>query len=172
VHPKYTSYRNTIHLLDPLTQVTYPLHIILRYELESALVAGTIDVDQLPALWRQKMKEYLGTEPETDAQGVLQDVHWSAGLFGYFPTYTLGAMCACQIFRAAERELGAEKLAGQLAAGEFAPLRAWLREKVHEVGSLHPSADELLTAVTGSPLEPDAFLAYLNGKYRELYGIS
>jgi Zn-dependent M32 family carboxypeptidase len=86
-------------------ELNYPLHIILRYELESALLAGTISVEQLPALWNEKMAAYLGVTPESDAQGVLQDVHWSAGAIGYFPTYSLGAMMACQIFAAAQREL-------------------------------------------------------------------
>lgn len=148
-------------------EVTYPLHIIIRYELEKALVEGSIQVADLPQLWNQKMNEYLGCEPESDARGVLQDVHWSAGLFGYFPTYSLGAMYATQIFKAAEAELPG--LADDIAGGRFERLRLWLKEKIHKVGSLHTSGDELMKAVTGAPLDPQVFLAYIKDKYSELY---
>lgn len=148
-------------------EVTYPLHIILRFEVEKGLIEGTVSVEEIPALWNAKMKEYLGVEPDDDAQGCLQDVHWSAGLFGYFPTYTLGAMSAVQIFDAAKKEL--PTLDADLAAGNFAPLRKWLNEKVHSVGSLHPTADDLLEAVTGKPLDPQIFLNYLKAKYTTLY---
>ncbi|PSC70957.1 Carboxypeptidase Taq [Micractinium conductrix] len=148
-------------------EVTYPLHIIIRYELEKALLEGKIAVDDLPKLWNQKMKEYLGCEPESDARGVLQDVHWSAGALGYFPTYSLGAMYACQLFKAAQVDL--PTLDADIAAGNFAPLKAWLNEKVHKVGSLHPSGDELMKAVTGAPLDPQIFLDYLQQKYTKLY---
>jgi carboxypeptidase Taq len=148
-------------------EVTYPLHIILRYELEKALVEGSIEVKDLPRLWNEKMKEYLGCEPESDARGVLQDVHWSAGLFGYFPTYSLGAMYATQIFKAAEKELPG--LADDIAAGKFERLKGWLNEKIHKVGSLPTSGDELMVAVTGAPLQPQVFLDYLKDKYSALY---
>ncbi|GAB4814416.1 hypothetical protein N2152v2_001462 [Parachlorella kessleri] len=148
-------------------EVTYPMHIILRYELERGLLDGSVSVDQLPALWNQKMKEYLGCEPETDAKGVLQDVHWSAGLFGYFPTYLLGAMYATQIFKTAEKELPG--LSDDIAAGKFDRLRQWLNDKIHRVGSLHTSGDELMKVVTGSPLDPSVFLGFLKEKYSELY---
>lgn len=150
-------------------EVTYPMHIILRFEIERGLIEGTIDVDEVPALWNQKMREYLGVEPEDDAEGCLQDVHWSAGLAGYFPTYSLGAMAAVQIFAAAGKEL--PNLDTDIAEGKFAPLRAWLREKIHAVGSLHPTADDLLEAVTGSRLDPQVFLRYLKEKYSELYRV-
>lgn len=148
-------------------EVTYPLHIILRYELEKALVEGSIQVADLPRLWNEKMKEYLGCEPESDARGVLQDVHWSAGLFGYFPTYSLGAMYATQIFKAAEKELPG--LADDIEAGKFERLKGWLNEKIHKVGSLPTSGDELMIAVTGAPLQPQVFLGYLRDKYSALY---
>jgi len=151
-------------------EVTYPMHIILRFEIEEGLIDGSIDVDDVPGIWRGKMKEYLGIEPEDDAEGCLQDVHWSAGLFGYFPTYTLGAMSAVQIFDAAKQELpGLDK---DMALGDFTKLREWLREKVHSVGSLHPTADDLLLAVTGKPLEPQIFLRYIREKYSEVYKLS
>ncbi|KAL4428286.1 hypothetical protein ABPG75_002375 [Micractinium tetrahymenae] len=130
-------------------EVTYPLHIILRYELEKALIEGKIAMEDLPALWNEKMKSYLGC------------------LFGYFPTYSLGAMYACQIFQAAQRELPG--LDEDIASGSFGRLKGWLNEKVHKVGSLHTSGDELMKAVTGAPLDPQIFLDYLKHKYTELY---
>jgi len=148
-------------------EVTYPMHIILRFEIETGLIDGSINVDDVPTLWSQKMQEYLGVTPSNDAEGCLQDMHWSAGLAGYFPTYSLGAMMAVQFFAAAEAEL--PNLGESLAKGDFAPLRTWLREKVHKVGSLHPTADDLLIAVTGKPLDPELFIDYLRKKYSELY---
>mmetsp|Transcript_85698 Transcript_85698/g.227708 ORF Transcript_85698/g.227708 Transcript_85698/m.227708 type:complete len:474 (-) Transcript_85698:95-1516(-) len=151
-------------------EVTYPMHIILRFEIEKGLIEGEIDVDDVPKIWNQKMQEYLGVKPKDDAEGCLQDVHWSAGLAGYFPTYSLGAMAAVQIFGAARAEL--PELDAQISAGNFSPLREWLRTKVHSVGSLYPTADDLLVAVTGKPLDPQMFLEYLREKYSELYKLS
>jgi Zn-dependent M32 family carboxypeptidase len=151
-------------------EVTYPMHVILRFEIEKGLVEGSVDPDDVPALWNEKMKEYLGVEPADDAQGCLQDLHWSMGAIGYFPTYTLGAMSAVQIFDAAKADLPG--LDEALAAGDFAPLRGWLKEKVHRLGSLYPSADDLLEVVTGRALDPDVFLRYLEDKYRDIYRLS
>lgn len=148
-------------------EVTYPMHIILRYELERAIMDGSVEISDLPELWRSKMQEYLGCSPAKDADGVLQDVHWSVGAIGYFPTYSLGAMYACQIYDAAGRDL--PELEAQIAKGEFAPLKTWLNEKVHAVGSLYPSGDQLMTEVTGAPLDPSIFLSYLKTKYTPLY---
>lgn len=142
---------------------------MLRYELETALLRGELPLDDLPAAWNAKMREYLGVEPESDALGVLQDVHWSGGAFGYFPTYTLGAMMAVQLFEAARADL--PTLDADIEAGHFTPLREWLRAKVHSKGSLLPSADALLESATGRPLQPAVFLASLSRKYRELYGL-
>eukprot|EP00415_Alexandrium_ostenfeldii_P002356 UN2356 len=146
------------------------MHIILRFEIEEGLIEGEIDVDDVPKIWNQKMQEYLGVKPKDDAEGCLQDVHWSAGLAGYFPTYSLGAMAAVQIFGAARAEL--PELDAQISAGNFSPLREWLRTKVHSVGSLYPTADDLLVAVTGKPLDPQMFLEYLRDKHSELYKLS
>jgi carboxypeptidase Taq len=148
-------------------ELNYPLHIILRYELESALVKGTIAVEDLPRLWNERMQSYLGVTPDSDAQGVLQDVHWSAGAFGYFPTYSLGAMMAVQLFEAAKKDM--PTLDADIAAGRFSPLREWLRVKIHSKGSLYPTLDELLIAATGEPLRPEVFLAHLERKYKALY---
>ncbi|PNW70823.1 hypothetical protein CHLRE_17g734900v5 [Chlamydomonas reinhardtii] len=148
-------------------EVTYPLHIILRYELERGLMDGSVQVDDIPRLWNEKMQSYLGATPPSDAKGCLQDVHWSAGLFGYFPTYTLGAMYATQIYAAAAKDIPG--LEDKIKAGDFAPLKSWLNVKIHKLGSLHASGDELMTAVTGGPLDPSVFLTYLKNKYTELY---
>ncbi|KAF6265951.1 putative carboxypeptidase [Scenedesmus sp. NREL 46B-D3] len=151
-------------------EVTYPLHVILRYEIERGLMDGSIKVEDVPSVWKQKMKDYLGTAPEDDAKGCLQDVHWSAGLFGYFPTYSLGAMYACQIYAHAKQQL--PDMERQVAAGDFKELREWLNEHIHRQGSLHPSGDALMTAVTGNALQPQVFLAYLRTKYSKLYKLS
>jgi len=148
-------------------ELSYPLHVILRYELESALVRGQLSVAELPAAWNAKMESYLGVTPPTNREGCLQDVHWSSGAFGYFPTYTLGAMMAVQIFDAARAAL--PTLDADIEAGRFAPLREWLRANVHSKGSLYPSADELMIAATGSPLRPEVYLDFMRKKYAELY---
>ncbi|KAF8071085.1 thermostable carboxypeptidase 1 [Scenedesmus sp. PABB004] len=148
-------------------EVTYSLHVILRYEIERGLIDGSIAVADVPRVWREKMVELLGAEPENDADGSLQDVHWSAGLFGYFATYSLGAMYACQIFETAKQHLPG--LEDQIAAGDFKPLREWLRENIHTRGSLDASGDELMVAVTGSALQPQVFLDHLRTKYGQLY---
>uniref|UniRef100_A0A7S1WYZ1 Carboxypeptidase n=1 Tax=Tetraselmis chuii TaxID=63592 RepID=A0A7S1WYZ1_9CHLO len=148
-------------------ELTYPLHIILRYELERGLIDGSIQVKDLPELWNAKMTEYLGCTPTSDAEGVLQDVHWSAGAFGYFPTYSLGAMYGCQIYKEAHRCL--PSLDSDIAAGNFAPLKEWLNKNIHEVGSLHATGDELMRAVTGSKLDPQVYLNHLTSKYSVAY---
>jgi len=150
-------------------EVTYPLHVILRYDIERALFRGEMSVDEVPAYWVARMKGDLGVTVPDDAQGCLQDIHWSFGAVGYFPSYTLGAIMAVQIFQAAQRDLGDADLDAQIARGEFKPLREWLREKIHNVGSVYASPDELLTKVTGAPVSPAPFLEYLKTKYTELY---
>jgi len=151
-------------------EVTYSMHVILRFEIEKGLIDGTVEVDEVPALWKSKMKEYLGVEPANDAQGCLQDVHWSEGDFGYFPTYALGAMAAVQIFEAAKRDL--PNLDEAVIKGDFAALKKWLNEHVHSLGSLYPSADDLLEAATGKALDPEVFLKYLEDKYRDIYKLT
>jgi len=149
-------------------EVTYPMHIILRYEIEKGLIDGTIQVDDLPKLWNQKMKEYLGIEPKTDAEGVLQDTHWSCGLFGYFPTYTLGAIYASQFFKKMQSEMPVEE---HMTKGNFTPIREWLNKNIHMVGSLLPGGNQLTQRVTGEPLNPDIFIEYLTQKYSKLYDL-
>lgn len=148
-------------------ELTYTLHVVLRYEIESGLIDGSIQVADVPALWNSKMQEYLGVTPVDDAQGCLQDIHWAAGAMGYFPTYTLGAMYATQIYECARANI--PDLEDSIAKGEFAPLRLWLNEKIHKIGSLYTSGDELMIAVTGKPLDPQIYLSYLKQKYTEVY---
>jgi len=150
-------------------EVTYPMHVILRTELEMDLLEGKITVDDLPRLWNAKMKEYLNVDVENDKQGVLQDVHWSSGALGYFPTYIVGQILACQIFNTAKRQI--DGLEDQIKRGEFAPLLAWLRKNMHERGSECDTVDELMVKVTGKPLDANEFVEYLNAKYTKLYDL-
>ncbi|MBM3584056.1 MAG: carboxypeptidase M32 [Alphaproteobacteria bacterium] len=143
-------------------EVTYPAHVILRYRLERAMIAGDLAVDDLPGAWNDGMKRLLGIVPPTDTLGCLQDIHWADGAFGYFPTYTLGAMAAAQLFAAARRaEPG---IPAALEHGDFTPLMAWLRAHVHGQGSLL-GAPELMTRATGQPLGVAAFEAHLEARY-------
>lgn len=143
-------------------EVTYPAHVILRYRLEQALIADMMPLAELPAAWNAGMKALLGIEPPTDRLGCLQDIHWPSGGWGYFPTYTLGAMTAAQLFDAACRA-EPDTLPG-IARGDFTPLVGWLRTHVHGQGSLY-STDELLTRATGRPLDASVFKAHLARRY-------
>jgi carboxypeptidase Taq len=143
-------------------EVTYPLHIILRYRLEQAMLSGDLDLVDLPGAWNDAMRDLLGITPPDDRLGCLQDIHWPSGSFGYFPTYTLGAMAAAQFYRAARRDLPA--LEENIAAGDLAPLVSWLRTHVHGQGSCH-TADELLSRATGETLNPEIFLEHLKARY-------
>jgi carboxypeptidase Taq len=143
-------------------EATYGLHIILRFELEQELLAGTVAIRDLPEIWNARMKEYLGVDVPDDAHGVLQDMHWSIGLFGYFPTYQLGNVISVQIWERAREDLG--DLEEQFARGEFAELREWLREHIYRHGSIYPPR-ELLQRVTGSGLDPEPYLLYLRTKF-------
>ncbi len=149
-------------------EVTYNLHICLRFELELELVEGRLGVDELPARWNEAMEEYLGVTPPDDARGVLQDVHWSGGMFGYFPSYALGNLYAAQLTSAAEREV--PTFWGHVERGEFGPIREWLREKVHRHGQVY-LPEELCRRVTGEGLSAEAFLGYVRRKYGQVYGV-
>ncbi len=143
--------------------MTYPLHVILRYELEQALMSGDLVVADIPAAWDEKMRHYLGRSTKDDFRdGCMQDVHWFAGLFGYFPSYTMGAVIAAQLFAAVRRDR--PDAVEALSRGDFAPLLIWLRENVHGRGRL-VTTDQLLIDATGSPLGPDAFKAHLRARY-------
>jgi carboxypeptidase Taq len=145
-------------------EVTYPAHVILRYRLERALIAGEMDLADLPTAWNAGMKELLGVVPPDDRDGCMQDIHWYDGAWGYFPTYTLGAMTAAQLFAAARAADPA--IEPGIARGDFRPLLAWLRPNVHERGS-RDSTDEIVTAATGRPLDTTAFKAHLTARYLE-----
>lgn len=150
-------------------EATYNLHIMLRFELEQAMLNGDADVADLPAVWNEKMRDYLGITPPDDAQGVLQDIHWSSGAIGYFPTYTLGNLYAAQFFEQARKDLG--DLDTMFAAGEFAPLLGWLRKNVHAHGKRYLPR-ELVYRVTGNHLGSEPLLKHLQGKALELYAVS
>jgi len=149
-------------------EVTYSLHVILRFELELALVDGTLDAGDLPAAWAAKMKQFLGVEVPDDRQGVLQDIHWSSAIIGYFPTYAIGNVLAAQLWRALRADL--PELDDQLRSGEYGALRAWLRERVHRHGRTLPPA-ELIEQAVGGPLDPEPMLEHLRAKYGALYGL-
>jgi len=147
-------------------EATYNLHVLMRFELEQALLSGDLPVNDLPAEWNTRMQKYLGLTPPDDARGCLQDVHWSGGGVGYFPTYTLGNLYAAQFFEQARKDLG--DLDAMFAKGEFAPLLGWLRKNIHTHGKTY-TAGELSQRVTGKPLSPGPLLAHLKRKADELY---
>lgn len=148
-------------------EATYNLHILVRFELEQKLLADDLPLDDLPGAWNAAYERYLGITPPNDAQGVLQDVHWSAGLIGYFPTYALGNLYASQFFEQAQADLGDfEEL---FRRGDFAPLLEWLRQRIHQVGQ-RQSASALVEQVTGKPLSSEPLMRHLRGKFAPLYG--
>ena len=149
-------------------EVTYNLHIMLRFELEEGLINGRIAVSDLPELWNEAMDRYLGVVPEDDAHGVLQDVHWSGGMFGYFPSYMLGNLYAAQLYAKAQEEI--PDLEGKFAAGDFSPLLSWLREKIHRFGKIYDPVD-LLERATGEKPDPNYFVDYVIRKYSAVYGL-
>jgi carboxypeptidase Taq len=147
-------------------EVTYNLHVMLRFDLEVELLEGSVRVADLPALWNDAMKRYLGVTPTNDAEGVLQDVHWSCGLFGYFPSYMLGNLFAAQITRTLRDDL--PSLDKRIAAGDFATLLGWLRDRIHRFGAIYEPA-ELIVRITGEALSSEPFLEYIAEKYAEIY---
>ena len=150
-------------------EVTYNLHIMLRAEIEMALLEGAVAVDDLPEVWNAKMEAYLGLTPPDDRRGVLQDVHWSFGGFGNFPCYTIGNIMAAQVLAAAEARM--PDMAARLAEGDYQTLLAWLSENIYRHGRAY-SADELLTRVSGEGLNTAPLLAYLERKYSDLYRLN
>ncbi len=146
-------------------EITYPLHVILRYRMEQAILAGELEAVDVPAAWNAMMQEMLGVTPPDDTQGCLQDVHWSAGLFGYFPTYSIGAVMAAQLFAAATEQ--DPQISPSLAKGNFAPLLAWTGKHVHSQGSRAVRSNDMMEDATGKPLSTDAFKAHLTRRYLE-----
>ncbi len=149
-------------------ELTYSLHIVLRFELEKMIFEDKIRVSELPQVWNQKTEELLGILPDNDAEGILQDVHWSGGAFGYFPTYSLGNLYAAQIFSTAQKKI--PHLSEKLSNGNYNNLLKFLREEIHQYGKVYPPR-KLIQKVTGEPLSPSYFLAYLKDKFFPMYGI-
>lgn len=149
-------------------EATYNLHIMLRFEIEKMVINEDFPVADLPGLWNEKMEEYLGITPATDSEGVLQDVHWSFGAFGYFPTYTLGNLYSVQFFNQALLDIAG--LDESCARGDFSGLLAWLRKNIHSVGRGR-KASELVLELTGQPLSAKPFMDYLEAKYKTLYSL-
>lgn len=150
-------------------ELTYNLHIMVRFEIELEVIEGRVQVDELPELWNAKIEEYLGITPSNDAEGVLQDVHWSFGAFGYFPTYTLGNLYAAMLFHQAKTEI--PDLAKNIGEGDFLPLKNWLHDRVHQWGRQY-SAKDLIQRVTGQTLTSEPFIQDLEEKFGNLYKFS
>ena len=149
-------------------EVSYNLHILLRFELEQALINDKLPVRELPTLWMEGMQKYIGITPANDAEGVLQDIHWSVGSIGYFPTYTLGNLYGRQFYEVARSQI--DNFETGIARGELLPLREWLRENIHQAGR-SKTAEELTRELTGEPLSAGPFVDYLEEKYGNLYGV-
>ena len=149
-------------------ELTYHFHVLIRFEIEKALIEGIIEVKDLPSYWNKKYKEYLGLDVPSDSKGVLQDIHWSHGSFGYFPTYSLGSFYAAQFFDQAKKEI--KGLESEIEKGNMKPLLDWLREKVYRHGKFY-SAEELCIHITGEKLNFKHFMNYATNKYTTLYNL-
>ncbi len=149
-------------------EMTYNLHIMLRFEIEQMIINEKVEVAALPGIWNNKMEEYLGIRPETDTVGVLQDVHWSHGSFGYFPTYALGNLYNIIMFNKANDDM--PDLKNNIRNGKFSPLREWLKKNIHQVGRKQ-TAKEMILSLSGENLSAKPFIAYLRNKYSEIYPI-
>lgn len=146
-------------------EATYPIHVILRFELEQALIAGDLRPADLPGAWNERVEGYLGLPAPDDREGCLQDIHWYDGAFGYFPTYTLGALAAAQLFQTAESDIGADQMEAALGRGDYGLLAAWMGERVHGQGRFFAASDDLLRAATGAPLSADPFERHIQRRY-------
>lgn len=149
-------------------ELTYSLHIIIRYEIEKALINDEIKVEDLPRIWNEKYKEYLGVEPKNDSEGVLQDVHWAGGSFGYFPSYALGNLYGAQFYSKLLKDI--PDVMEKIEAGDFESVKGWLNENIHRHGSVYKPS-ELIKRVTGEELSAKYFIEYLNKKYSEIYNL-
>jgi carboxypeptidase Taq len=149
-------------------ETTYNLHVMLRFELEQAMLSGELNAHDIPAVWKDRMESYLGVRPPDDARGCLQDIHWSLGSIGYFPTYSLGNLYAAQFFEQARKDLG--DLDAMFVRGEFQPLLGWLREKIHKHGKRY-TARQLVVRITGRDLDADPLLRHLERKASEFYHV-
>jgi len=149
-------------------EVTYPLHVILRFEIEKALIGEELDVKDLPEAWNAGMQSLIGVKPTNDSEGCMQDIHWSMGAFGYFPTYALGNIYAAHIFSAFEKDF--PEWEKRVSAGDLHFIRTWLNQSIHQYGRQYTSY-ELLEKISGKPVSADAYIAYVNKKYADIYGI-
>lgn len=149
-------------------ELTYSLHIIIRYELEKAIFNGDVSAEELPALWNRKYKEYLGVEPQNDAEGILQDMHWSSGNFGYFPSYALGNLYGAQFIHTLKMNM--PDFAQRIVKGDLMSLNDWLKQNIHQHGAVY-LPEELIKKVTGEELTAKYFIEYLNNKYSDIYGL-
>lgn len=146
-------------------ELTYPMHIMLRYDIERMLFSGEINVDDLPMVWNDLIEQYLGIRPENNAEGVLQDVHWSGGMFGYFPTYALGSAYSAQIYYAMRKELDIDDL---IKSRKIEVINAWLKDKIHQYGS-SKTPKELMVLVSGEDFNPKYYVQYLKEKFSKIY---
>ena len=146
-------------------ELTYSFHVMIRYEIEKMIFNGDVDVKDLPKIWNEKYQEYLGVKPKTDTEGVLQDTHWSGGMFGYFPSYALGSAIAAQLFHYME---GVMPIKQYLEEGNLVPIREFLREHIHQYGAAKKT-QEMIQETTGEAFNPDYYITYLTEKYRKLY---
>ncbi len=166
------SFYHEVNLVSPTKirvnsdEVHYCLHIILRFEIELGLIEGSIKPKDIPKIWNSKMKEMFGLNIKKDSEGALQDMHWSGGSFGYFPTYAIGTIYASQIYKQLKKEI--PKVEEYISKGDYSKIREWLNKKIHRYGSLYLS-DDLIKKVCGEGLNPDVFLEYLNEKYKKIY---
>ena len=148
-------------------ELTYSFHIMIRYELEKRLIAGTLSVDELPEAWNALYKEYLGVDVPDDTHGVLQDSHWSGGSFGYFPSYSIGSAYGAQFVHAMKKDLDVDAL---VAAGELAPIIDWLTDKIYRFGRIK-TPDQLLLDTCGESFDPQYYVDYLTDKFTAIYGL-
>jgi carboxypeptidase Taq len=148
-------------------EATYNLHIMLRLELEIALIEGSLQVKDLPQAWNSRMQEYLGVTPTNDKNGVLQDIHWSGGMVGYFSTYALGNLISAQLWERINQDI--PDLPDQIRKGEFSALLGWLRNNIHRHGAKYDS-QELVKRITGSKIDPAPYMRYLTDKFSKVYG--
>jgi carboxypeptidase Taq len=149
-------------------EVTYGLHIVLRFELENDLINGRVKVNDLPSAWNDRMEALLGVRPLTDSDGVLQDIHWAHGGMGYFPDYWLGSIFAAQLWD--KLQVDQPGVSAEIASGRYASTLAWLRENIHQHGNKF-TFPELVERVTGGPLRWEPYVKYLNAKFGEIYGL-
>jgi carboxypeptidase Taq len=150
-------------------ELTYNLHILVRFELESEILTEKLRIHDLPEAWNEKYRAYLGIVPESDSVGCLQDVHWSRGSIGYFPTYCMGNLIGGQVWEVLQRDIGDTD--ALIEKGEFGPILGWLQEEIYSQGRRY-KPKELVKRVTGIEMRPDAWLRYANAKYRALYALA